>query len=167
MSDLLRYAGQAFLYALFALVIGYFSTSPPYRMLEDDQALLRLSLQHAGQLRFDCRQRSAAELAKLAPNMRTAADCPRERSPVAVRVELDQQALIDEVFAPAGLSRDGAAAGYRRLPIQAGSHTLRVRINDDARRTDFPYEKSVTLDVRPGQVLLIDFRPELGGILIR
>ena len=167
MSDLPRYAGQAFLYALFALVIGYFSTSPPYRMLEDDQALLRLSLQHAGQLRFDCRQRSAAELARLQPNMRTAADCPRERSPVAVRVELDQQALIDEVFAPAGLSRDGAAAGYRRLPIQAGSHSLRVRVNDDARRTDFPYEKSVTLDVRPGQVLLIDFRPELGGILIR
>jgi len=167
MSDFFRYPAQALLYGLFALVVGYFSTSPPYRLLADDQALLRLSLQHAGKLKADCRQRSAAELAKMSPNMRTAADCPRERSPVVVRVELDERPVIDETFAPAGLSRDGAAAGYRRLPIQAGPHSLRVRVNDDARRSDFPYERKMALDVKPGQIILIDFRPELGGILIR
>ena len=32
---------------------------------------------------------SAEELAKLAPNMRVAQVCPRERSPVAVEVEMD------------------------------------------------------------------------------
>lgn len=167
MSNAIRYPAQLLLYALFALVIGYFSASPPYRQLGDDQGLLRLSLQHPGQLRFDCRQRTPEELAKLPPNMRVAADCPRERSPVRVRIELDGKPLIDETFAPAGLSRDGASAGYRRLPIQVGAHTLRVALNDDARRSDFPHVKQASLDVKPGQIVLIDYRPELGGIVIR
>jgi hypothetical protein len=163
----LRYAAQALLYAAFAAVIGYFSTSPSFRLLADDQALLRLSLQHPGQPRGDCRQRSADELAAMPPQMRAPLDCPRERSPVAVRVELDGRAVIDESFPPSGLRRDGASAGYRRLAIRAGPHTLRVQLNDDARRTDFPFERVVALDVKPGQIVLIDFNPAKGGLLIR
>ncbi len=163
----LRWIGQAVLYAAFALVVGVFSTWPPYRMLADDQALLRLSLLHPGKPKTDCRTRSAEELAKMPPQMRTAIDCPRERSPVIVRVELDGRAVIDESFSPAGLKRDGASAAYRRLPISAGPHSLRVQLNDDARRSDFPYERTVALDVKPGQIVLIDFNAEQGGVLIR
>lgn len=162
-----RYAIQALLYAAFAAVLGYFSTSPHYRLLGEDQALLRLSLLHPGKPKGDCRSRSAEELAKMPPQMRAPLDCPRERSPVQVRVELDGKAVIDEAFAPAGLKRDGASAGYRRLPIAAGRHELRVQLNDDARRSDFPYERTVRLDVKPGQIVLIDFNPAQGGLLIR
>jgi hypothetical protein len=161
------YVLQAVLYAAFAAVVGYFSTSPPFRLLADDEALLRLSLLHPGQPKGDCRQRTAEELAKMPPQMRTPLDCPRERSPVVVRVELDGKAVIDESFAPAGLNRDGASAGYRRLPIRAGTYTLRVQLNDDARRTDFPYERTARLEVTPGQIVLIDFNPAKGGVLIR
>ena len=64
--------GQALLYALFALAIGVFSQWPPYRHLGSDQALVKLSFQHAGQRKEACRERSPEELAKLAPNMRAA-----------------------------------------------------------------------------------------------
>jgi hypothetical protein len=167
MSKAFAWGGQALLYALFALTIGYFSTDPPYRVLGDNEALLRLSFMHAGKPRFECRQRTAEELAKLPPQMRAATDCPRERSPVVVRVELDGRAVVDEAFAPAGLARDGAAAAYRRLPIASGSHRLRVQVNDDARAPGFPYEREARIDVRPGQVVLIDFNPEQGGVSIR
>lgn len=167
MANPLRYAGQALLYAAFAAVVGVLSTWPPFRLLADDEALLRLSLLHPGQPKGDCRQRSAEELAKMPPQMRTPLDCPRERSPVVVRVELDGQPVIDEAFAPAGLRRDGASAAYRRLAIKAGAHTLRVQLNDDARRTDFPYQREATLQVAPGQIVLIDFNPAKGGLLIR
>jgi hypothetical protein len=162
-----RYALQAVLYAAFAVVVGYFSTSPPYRLLGDDEGLLRLSILHPGKPVGDCRQRTPEELAKMPPQMRTPLDCPRERSPVAVRVELDGRAVIDESFAPAGLNRDGASAGYRRMPIAAGRHSLRVRLNDDARRSDFPFERTAELEVKPGQIVLIDFNPAQGGVLIR
>jgi hypothetical protein len=167
MPDPARYAIQALLYAAFAAVIGYFSTAPSFRLLADDEALLRLSLLHPGKPRGDCRTRTPEELAKMPPQMRTPLDCPRERSPVLVRVELDGKAVIDEAFAPAGLKKDGASAGYRRLPIRAGRHSLRVQLNDDARLTDFPYERTAELDVKPGQIVLIDFNPAKGGVLIQ
>lgn len=163
----LRYAAQALLYAAFAVVVGIFSTSPSYRLLADDQALLRLSLQHPGQPKGDCRRRTPEELAGMSPQMRAPLDCPRERSPVVVRVELDGRAVIDASFPPAGWRKDGASAGYRRLPIRAGAHTLRVQLSDDARRSDFAYERFATIDVKPGQIVLIDFNPGKGGLLIR
>jgi len=163
----MRYAGQALAYAVFAVVVGYFATSPSYRYLEPDQGLLRLSLKHPGRIKADCRKRTADELAKLQPQFRTEMDCPRERSPVRVRVELDERPLYDESFPPAGLSRDGASSGYRRLPIAAGSHRLRVQVNDDVRVQGFNFERSAVVDVRPGQVVLIDFNPDQGGVIIR
>jgi hypothetical protein len=162
-----RYLGQGVLYALFALLLGYFSTSPRYRHLEPDQALLRLSFTHPGKIVSDCRRRTAEELAKMPANMREDMDCPRERSPVRVRVELDGAPLYDEAFAPAGLKRDGASAAYRRLPIASGEHRLRVQFNDDARVAGFNFERSQVVNALPGQVVLIDFIEDKGGILIR
>ncbi|MGC2520357.1 MAG: hypothetical protein WA373_14770 [Burkholderiales bacterium] len=167
MDRLRRYAGQVVLYALFAAIIGYFSTSPRYRHLQPGEALLRLSFSHPGKIRADCRQRTPEELAKLPANMRTPLDCPRERSPVIVRVELDGAELVHEAFAPSGLSRDGASTGYRRLPIAAGRHQVRVQFNDDVRVKGFDFEAEKVIDVAAGQVVLIDLAPERGGVVIR
>jgi len=167
MGESARYIGQGVAYALFALVVGYFSTSPAYRYLEPDQGLLRLSFKHPGKVKADCKKRTPEELAKLQPQFRTEMDCPRERSPVRVRVELDDQPLYDEVFPPAGLSRDGASSGYRRLPIATGTYTLRVQVNDDVRVQGFNFERTAQVAIAPGQVVLIDFNPEQGGVIIR
>ena len=167
MHRALQWVGQALLYALFALVIGYFSTSPRYRQLKPDEALLRLSFSHPGKIRADCRQRTPEELAKLPANMRAPLDCPRERSPVVVRLELDGKELYNESFAPSGLSRDGASTGYRRLAIPAGAHRVRVQFNDDSRVKGFNYERDKEIVAAPGQVVLIDFAPERGGAIIR
>jgi hypothetical protein len=164
---IVRYPAQAVLYALFAAFVGYFSTAPQLALLGDDEALLRLSLLHPGKPKGDCRRRTPEELAKMPQHMRTELDCPRERSPVRVRVELDGRAVIDESFAPAGLAKDGASAAYRRLRIAAGPHRLRVQLNDDARRGDFTHERTVELDVKPGRIVLIDFDAEQGGVLIK
>ena len=65
MRTALRYGAQALLYAAFVAVIGYFSTSPPYEHLSPDEAVLKLSLTHAGARKEACHQRSAEELARL------------------------------------------------------------------------------------------------------
>lgn len=166
-NAVLRYGGQGILYALFAVFVGYFSSSPVYHHLGPDEGLLRLSFRHPGEFVTDCRSRSSEELAKLPPQLRAQMDCPRERSPVRVRVELDGKMLYDEVFPPAGLRRDGAASGYRRLEIPAGEHALRVQFNDDIRVKGFNYEGDRKLNVVPGQVVLIDFNADQGGVVIR
>jgi hypothetical protein len=143
--------------------VGYF-TSPRYQPAAGE-TLLRLSPAIRGQA--DCRRRTPEELAKLPANMRAPLDCPRERSPVIVRLELDGAELVHEAFAPSGLSRDGASTGYRRVPIAAGRHRVRVQFNDDVRVSGFNYERDRVIDAAAGQVVLIDFAPERGGVMIR
>lgn len=167
MHKLVRYSGQAALYALFAGVVGYGSTSPRYRHLQPDEALLRLSFSHPGRIVGDCRKPAPEELAKLPPNMRAPLVCPRERSPVIVRIELDGTELYHESFAPAGLSRDGAATGYRRLPIAAGRHQLRVQFNDDVHVQGYTYEREASIVAAAGQIVLVDLAPEKDGVIIR
>lgn len=166
-NAVVRYAGQAVLYALFGAFVVWFSSAPTYRHLDPDEGLLRLSFRHPGQVATDCRKRSAEELAKLPPQLRAEMDCQRERSPVQVRVELDGETLFDRVYEPAGLRRDGASAGYFRMPIPVGAHDIRVQFNDDVRVKGFNYEGERHVEVTPGQVVLIDFALNRGGVVIR
>lgn len=166
MNPALRYGLQAVLYGAFAATLGVFSTSPAFEPLPPGHALIRLSLNHAGQRKVACRTRTPEELAKLAPNMRAAEDCSRERAPVRVKVDLDGVAMAEIVAQPAGLSRDGASVAYRRIPVVAGTHRLRVAFADDAAGTfDRTREEEVRLE--PGRVLVIDFEPGKGGIVLR
>lgn len=163
----LRYGAQALAYGAFAAFVGYFSTHPTFTLLAPGEGLLRLSFMAPGKPRFECRSRTPEELARLPPHLRTPTECPRERSPVRVRVELDGVAVIDSAFPPAGLAGDGAAAGYRRLPVPAGTHELKVQVNDDVRARGYTHEKTERIAIAPGQIVLIDFNPERGGVLIR
>lgn len=166
-SSLPKIVGQVVLYAAFAATIGHFSHAPAYQHLGQDQGLIRLSFKHAGQFKVECRQRSAEELAKLPAQLRVAADCPRERSPVRVRVELDGRTLVDESFPASGLHHDGPASGYRRIPVAAGEHRLKVAFNDSVRDPRFQHVREALVTMKPGQVVLIDFAPEHAGVLIQ
>ena len=167
MARPISWIGQALLYALFALIIGTFSNSPPYRHLPPDQALIKLSFSHHGKLLSECRQRTKEELAKLAPNMRAPMDCQRERSPVIVEIDLDGIPTYHHVANPSGLSKDGASTVYYRFAVPSGRHRLAVRLNDDARTTVFNYLREETVMLRPGKVLVIDFNAESGGITLQ
>jgi len=157
---------QVVLYGAFAATLGWFSTSPAFEPLPPGHALIRVSLNHAGQRKSACRTRSPEELAKLAPNMRAAEDCPRERAPVLVKVELDGKSVADIVAIPAGLSRDGASVAYRRIPVPAGTHRIRVALADDAAGT-FDRVREEEMRLEPGRVLVVDFEPGKGGIVLR
>jgi len=83
-----------------------------------------------------------------------------------VKVDLDGRTVADIAAVPAGLSRDGASVAYRRIPVQAGTHRIRVALADDAAGTfDRVREEEVRLE--PGRVLVIDFEPGKGGIVLR
>lgn len=167
MARAISWTGQALLYALFALIIGYFSSSPLYRHLPSDQALIKLSFSHQGRLIAECRQRTPEELAKLAPNMRAPLDCQRERSPVTVEIDLDGAPAYRHVARPSGLSKDGASTVYHRFAVPSGEHRIAIRLNDDARAAGFNYRREEMVTLQPGRVLVIDFDAESGGIILQ
>ena len=160
----LAWAGQALLYGLFALAIGVFSQWPPYHHLAPDQALVKLSFVRVGKPVGDCRTLSEAELAKLPPNMRTPTVCPRERSPLTVTLAIDGKTVLERSAPPSGLKQDGASAMYERIVVPAGERRIAVQLSDDVRARQAPYRREETLRLAPGQVLVIDFDAEKGGI---
>ena len=166
MKQALRIAAQLVLYVPLMALIGYFSTAPRFSALQEGEALVRLSFIHAAERKEKCRERSPEELAKLAPNMRAALDCPRERSALLVELEIDGKTVLRREVQPSGLRRDGNATVYHRLPLPAGSHRVVARLRDRA-EGDFNYRKEQTVDLAPGRALLIDFVVDKGGFVFR
>ena len=163
----LGWLGQGLLYGAFALFVGVFSHWPAYQHLAGDQALIKLSFNHQGKPVSECTRLSPEELAKLPPNMRAPVRCPRERSPIAVELDIDGQPALRHVAQPSGLSRDGASAVYRRIQVAAGTHQLAVRLKDNVRSSGFDFTREASVTLQPAQILVIDFDPEKGGITVQ
>jgi hypothetical protein len=166
MPRLLRYPLQAVIYAGIALLIGYFASAPAYVYFPPDQAQIKLTLAHGAERRVECRRLSSEELQKLAPNMRKAVDCPRERLPVWIQVVLDDQLLYETSVPPTGLSGDGPSRIYRRFTVPPGPHRLQLRLRDTARTAGYDYELDQQIELQPQQNLAIDFRAENGGFIL-
>lgn len=158
---------QILLFGAFGLVIGVFSRWPAYQVLASERAVVKLSFSHHGKPVSECRPTSAAELAKLPPNMRAPVQCPRERSPVTVEIDVDGQTVYRHAARPSGLSKDGASAVYQRLELAAGTHQLAVRLNDDARQPGYTHVREETVVLKPAQILVIDFDSQAGGITFK
>jgi hypothetical protein len=154
---LFTWVGQFLLYGAFAGAIALFSHWPSYRQIESDQALIKLSIVHDGQRIAACRALSAKELQALPPNMRSPTLCPRERAPLLVELDIDGHLAHRQLARPSGLSRDGSASLYHRQPVHAGSHLVSVRLRDTARSAGFDYQRQARVELRPGQILVIDF----------
>ena len=163
----LVWLAQGLLYGFFALLIGVFSQWPTYQHLAADQSLIKLSFSHHGKHVSACRPTSAAELAKLPPNMRAPTQCPRERAPVLVELDIDGQTVLRQQAPPSGLSRDGASAVYHRVQVAAGPHRLSVRLKDSPGDSGFDYTRDASVTLTPAHILVIDFDAERGGITLQ
>lgn len=159
--------GQGVLYAAFALFIGVFSHWPTYKPLDAGQALIKVSFAMTGKPVGDCIKRTPEELAKLPPNMRKPIECPRERSPVSIEVDIGGQTVLSRTAQPTGLKRDGTSAVYERVPVPAGEQKIAVRMKDDVRAPGFNYQLEETVELKPSQVLVIDFSAEKGAITLQ
>jgi hypothetical protein len=167
MIKVLQYLGQGLIYAMFAAFIGFFSTSPVYTHLPPDETLIKLSFRHAGQLIGECRERTPEELAKLPVYQRKGTMiCPRERSDVVVKLELDGKQLHHEILRPTGWAHSSNSNIYRRIPVKAGSHTLKASLRDHA-GDDYNYVHEETVNLAPGRIMVIDFKAATGGFIFK
>ncbi len=145
-----RYLGQVLFFAAVALVIGYFSASPPYARVPPAEALIKLSFAHGAEKKGECRKLSQEELAKLAPNMRRPTICPRERLPVDIEVVIDGAVAYAARLPPTGLSGDGPSRTYERFVVPAGEHDLILRLRDSDRADGFRLYNGATGELGRG-----------------
>jgi hypothetical protein len=164
MRQISTWLGQIVLYGAFAAFIAVFSNWPRYQHLPEDHALIRLSMTHHAQRVHECVAVSPEELAALPANMRAPMQCPRERAPLTVEIDIDGALAHRETAPPSGLSGDGAASLYHRLAVPAGVHHLSVRLRDSVRTNGFDFERSDIVDLAPAQILVVDFDSDNGAI---
>lgn len=167
MNRPVAWIGQVLSYAAFAGTLALFSSWPVYHHLDADQGLIKLSIVHHGQRLQACQENTPEELAKLPPNMRAATRCPRARAPLVVEVDIDGVPVYRQLAPASGLSRDGAATLYHRLAISAGSYRIAVRLRDSARSEGFDYQREASIELRPAQILVIDFNAASRQITLR
>ena len=148
---------QPLIYVIFCAPIFYLSDSPAYQYLQPGQAELKLAFKHAAQRKEECRSRSREELQKMAPNMRKAKDCSRERSDMLVELLLNGNVIATKVFPPPGLHRDGSAYVYAKFPLPVGNHLLTIRMRDSVRDEGFDYKAERDVSLVEGQSLVVGF----------
>jgi hypothetical protein len=144
---------------------AWLSAAPSWRVFPEESALLRVSFSHGGAR--NCRARTAAELAKLPPNMRGTEICERARAPLFLEIDIDGATLFAGTLPPGGLAGDGPSRVYERFVLPAGPHRIAVRLRDSLRTAGFDHEAEQRVDLAPGQSFVIDFRPEAGGFTFR
>jgi hypothetical protein len=161
-----RWTGHALGWGLLMAFVGWFSSAPAYRHLGAEQATIKLSLRHSGQLLGACHTLSEAELARLPPTMRAVQNCPRERSPLVLEMLVGDRVVVSEHIQPRGLHQDGMASMYRRLTVPAGRSELIIKMKDNIQDDDFKWIDKRFVDLRPAQVLVIDFDAARGGFQV-
>jgi coenzyme F420-reducing hydrogenase delta subunit len=158
----LRYATQALVLLLVAGLLAALSAGPPIRLLGPGESVITLSFSHAAKRRQECRPLTNAERALKQPNMQRPTDCPRGRWPVYVELELDEQLVFSGLRQPAGLWKDGVSSVYWRIRAPAGVRQLQARLRDTGRPAGFDYAIMRTVELRPGQNLVVEFDPQQG-----
>lgn len=164
-NPVLRYLLQAFNYTIFMAFIWYFATSPSVTVIEADKAMITVAFAHAGETRQKCRRLSQEELMKLPPNMRKPEDCPRERSPIIIEAMLDGKKVFSETMLPPGIFNDGSVNIYYNSKVPAGQHMFEIKMDDSVRKEGFNYRLTQDIDIKPQQILLVDFEPLKGFII--
>ncbi len=161
--SVMKLFGQAVVYGVFAVVVGYLATRPSWTFFDGSKAQVLVSFSHGGKAAGGCRKRSSKELAKLAPNMRKATICSRERVSLVFEMSIDGKLVHRETLVPTGFRSDGPSRTYQKFTVVAGRHDLELKLRDTDRAEGFDYIRQATVDLKPGQNLSVDFKASQGG----
>jgi hypothetical protein len=147
--------------ALFAGVAAL-SNRPIYRQTPPGTGIIMLTFVHAADRRAECRRLTQEEMEKLAPNMRRTQDCPRERRPLFVELDVGGRTIYQASLRPTGIAGDGPSRVYQRFVMPAGQYDVAVRMRDTPRADGFDHERQQHVALATDQMLVIDFRGENG-----
>ena len=167
MIPVLRLAGGFIVIAALFAAVAWLSDRPLYRQIPKESAVMMLTFVHGADRRGECRRLSPEEIARLPPNMRRVQDCPRGRRPIYVELDVDGRNVYSASLPPTGIAGDGPSRVYQRFVLPARKYDVAVRMRDTARQDGFDHERHEMIDVAPGQLFVIDYRPESGEFIFR
>jgi len=165
MTNPIRIAGQLVVIGGLFAGVAALSNRPVYRQTPPGTGIIMLSFVHSADRRAECRRLAPEEIARLAPNMRRTQDCPRERRPLYVELDVGGHTIYQASLRPTGLAGDGPSRVYERFVMPAGQYDVAVRMRDTPRSEGFDHERREHVALATDQMLVIDFRAESGEFM--
>jgi ferredoxin len=150
--------GVSLVLGLPIFLIGYFSEKPSYSFFKKEESLLIVSMKYISAPRH-CRELSDEEIAQRPAHMRVSKECSRERWPVMVRLEIDGQSRLNQIYAPTGLWSDGAAYVYQKLVLTPGLHAITLHIQEVRERQESGILLSRIENFKPGYAVILEPGP--------
>ena len=164
MSDAVWMPVRFAVLALFFAGVIVFSDWPRHRSIAENTGVVTLSFSHGADRRAACRPATEAEMAKMPPNMRRTQICPRGRPSIAVEFAIDGKPVFAAEVPPSGIAGDGPSRVNRNFELPAGTYTLAVRMRDRL-GDDFDWHGEKTVELKPADHRVIDFRADGGGFI--
>ncbi|GIX43193.1 MAG: hypothetical protein KatS3mg129_2926 [Leptospiraceae bacterium] len=129
-----------------------------YKTPFDGQPQLIVSFKHPGQISEKCIELSKEELEKLPIHMRKPKKCERQRSPVRMAIYIDNQKIIEKSYKPGGIWEDLNSIALERIPVNAGTHYVKILIGDTHNQNEWNYtlEENILFENWKTKVILFD-----------
>lgn len=154
--------GVALLLVVFLLSLAF---NLPTAAAYPQQARLRLTINHSGQLLAHSQNLPPDVLAKLPKGVDPAAILGGERFPIGLRLTVDGQPALDRSYRPRGLRREGAIYRMEDWWLAPGAHQVEIQISDDNATWRTVFAQS--LDIAPGETRLLNFDPAVDAFVAR
>lgn len=148
-------------------VLIYGFSDAPYTFHRPDEAQIRFTFKHPGEMAEACRDLTPEEMARLPRHMRRSQECTRTRLPVSVTVRVDGVLRLERTYPPTGLWRDGPSYAYEILPVAPGVHRVEILMRDSARTLGYDAVFRKTLSVPPSGAVTLDYDEKEGGFRVR
>ncbi|CAG0962506.1 Cytochrome b6 [Planctomycetaceae bacterium] len=150
-------AGGAVWLALVLLcaLSGWITVSPA-RVPESE---LVMTFLHSGEVLSDSAQRAGNDVA---PHMRGAQTSLAKRAPVAMRVLIDGKEVLNQSYAPSGLSDNGPSSAIERIAVVPGEHLIRIELNDTGIEGPWKLHDSRVVKFSQGQRHVVRFETGRG-----
>ena len=158
MPTVRQYIAQGLLYGLFFVPLVYLTHAPSHEHLAKNMAVLKVAVRHAGKIVGECTALSPEAYSNLAANMKRPEVCPRERSPLQLKLVVDGETLYRATVPASGLHNDGVSSMYRQFAVPTGPHQLQLYMNDDVAVEGYPWVLEQDVDLAPAQVLVANFK---------
>jgi len=151
-----------------AAFVFYFSDAN-YLFSNPNDSLLKLAVKHAGKRVVECDEAKLLEeeAKKYSKQLRetgmaqmdvtTVGSCSRERHSIYLEFYLDNKKRLVKSYRPGGLKRDGSSFIYEKLLLKPGSHSLLVKMRDGEDGSHFDYIFEGNIELKSGQIVVIDF----------
>ena len=147
-------AALALAVALGAVTFAF--SNLPYRTAHSSTPELVVSFNHHGAI-LEPRKLTSEELEKRLPHMRAQVNASRERVPVRLRVQVDGQTVLDQVYPAKGLLHDGPSMAVVRLPLSPGPHQVLVELADTANPDQWTQQWHETVEFQENRARVVLF----------